>query len=109
MKYSVSVLIGFLIISGCASTKIFDYQSLQGAPLKSAIYRLGIPDNEQDMKDFIVYSWYGTRITEDTGFIFRSGDFKTFYECEIKILVEYDQIIKIETKGDINKCPGRVY
>tara|TARA_A200000113_G_C8586847_1_gene264598 strand:- start:24 stop:353 length:330 start_codon:yes stop_codon:yes gene_type:complete len=109
MKSYSLILLGILVFSGCATTKIFDYQSLQGAPIKSAIYQLGIPDAEQDMKDFIVYSWYGTQITEDTGFIFRSGDFKTYYECEIKILVEYDQIIKVETKGEISKCPGRYY
>ena len=104
MKPYLLILAGVLIFNSCATTKIFDYQSLKGTPIKSAIYQLGMPDDEQDMNDFMVYTWYGTQIPKD---IFRSGDFRTYYECEIKIFVEYDQIIKVETKGNINKCPGR--
>ena len=58
MQKPLIVLLTCLLISGCATKAMQDnLHYLQGKDIEVAIYYLGIPDNQFEIKDHDVYIW----------------------------------------------------
>ena len=108
MKKIAITLLTFLMFSGCASTNYLQgYVDLKGYPLDSAVSKMGIPDQEQNMMDVKVYSWFGKEITKVDRNFFGPDDYETFFDCVVKVIVSNGIISQVEINSEeIETCPG---